>query len=113
MMRLMIMEDPAKLEETVDHMGDEAEGGEVEGAGSGPGSPVDSFGVGLGSASAPGSLVDSSGVGLGSASSSSPGGKEGPQQKGTWSGPYLAHNSSFNLDLAISQVPNWYMRLSG
>ena len=96
MMRLMIMEDPAKLEETVDHMGDEAEGGEVEGAGSGPGSPV-----------------DSSGVGLGSASSSSPGGKGGPQQKGTWSGPYLAHNSSFNLDLAISQVPNWYMRLSG
>ena len=65
-MRLMIMEDTAKLEETVDHMCDEAEGGEVEGAGSAPGSPV-----------------DSSGVGLGSVSSSSPGGREGPQQKGT------------------------------
>ena len=87
MMRLMIMEDPAKLEETVDHMGDEAEGGEVEG--------------------------DSSGVGLGSASSSLPGGKEGPQQKGPWSGPYAAQNWSFNLALAYSQVPILNMRLSG
>ena len=96
MMRLMIMEDPAKLEETVDHMGDEAEGGEVEGAGSASGSPV-----------------DSSGVGLGSASSSLPGGKEGPQQKGPWSGPNAAQNSSFNLALAYSQVPILNMRLSG